>query len=299
MPLNRYFRQGTKSEQDLRESLFAEAIGIYGVETYYLPRKIINLDTILNEVIESKFGDAFKIEMYMRNIDTYDGDGETLSKFGLEIRNQLTLQVSRRRWKQLVGRFKVNQDVTPAEGDLLYLPMINGLFEIKFADDDLEAFYQLRDNPWYQINCELFQYSNEKIDTGIPEIDKVEAQESYKIFLTLGNGSGTYELYEPVTQIISNSLTISGEVVTVDGNKIGVTQTVASNGSGSLWAVTAGSIGNLIGSKSNASYTINSMSTIDLDDQDLQAQNKAFEDSGNEIIDFTETNPFGEANYIQ
>lgn len=294
MPVNRYFNI-KKSEADLRDSLFAEAIQAYGHDVYYLPRKIINRDTILNEVIESKFGDAFKIEMYLRNIDTYDGDGETLSKFGLEVRNQLSFQVSRRRWKELVGRFKVTQDVKPMEGDLIYFPMVKGLFEIKFADDDTEAFYQLRDNPWYQINCELFKYSNEKLDTTIQDIDKVEAQESYKIYVTVGAGtSGSYQIYEKVTQVISESLTITGEIAAIEGSTIAITQSIASNGSDSLWAISGSGVGNLVGDISNQSKAIVAIDTDNIDTQDLSAQNKTFQEAASEILDFTEINPFGE-----
>lgn len=307
MPTNRYIRQGIRSEQRLQENLIIEALRIYGQEVYYLPRNIVNRDTILNEDVESKFSSAFKIEMYVANVDGFEGDGQFLSKFGLEVRDQVKLVVARRRWDDLVGRFKVTDEVRPAEGDLIYFPMVNGLFEIKFVAGD-SPFYQLNNLPTFELTCELFEYSHDVIDTGIDAIDDIERDEAYRYALTLGAGSGTYQFGEKVTQVIDDDTTVQGELVYLSdtsgapdvGTVIHVTQTHdISSDSDTFWQVTAGASGNLIGARSGASYALTAISTMDaIASTDALAQNTTFEDVGNDFVDFTEGNPFGEMNYV-
>ena len=301
MPRNPYISLGTKNEQRLQENLIIESLQIYGHETYYLPRNIVNRDTILNETIQSKFGDAFRIEMYVSNVDGFEGDGQFISKFGLEIRDQVKLVVARKRWEELVGRFKVTQSVRPAEGDLIYFPLVNGLFEIKYAVGD-SPFYQLQNLPTYELTCELFEYGNEQIDTGILEIDDVERNEAFRSTLTISttSGSGTFQYGEEVTQVLDSDTTITGEVASVSSTTIKVVQTRDSdNGSDTFWQVTAGTVGNLIGKRSGATRPVTAVTDdmTALEDVDAQAQNNQFETIGNDFVDFTETNPFGEINF--
>lgn len=301
MPRNPYISLGTKNEQRLQENLIIESLQIYGQETYYLPRNIVNRDTILNETIQSKFGDAFRIEMYVASTDGFEGDGQFISKFGLEIRDQVKLVVARKRWEELVGRFKVTQSVRPAEGDLIYFPLVNGLFEIKYAVGD-SPFYQLQNLPTYELTCELFEYGNEQIDTGILEIDDVERNEAFRSILTISttSGSGTFQYGEEVTQVLDSDTTITGEVASVSSTTIKIVQTRDSdNGSDTFWQVTAGTVGNLIGQRSGASRPVTAVTDdmTALEDVDAQAQNKQFETIGNDFVDFTETNPFGEINF--
>ena len=301
MPRNPYISLGTKNEQRLQENLIIEALSIYGHETYYLPRNIVSRDTILNETIESKFGSAFKIEMYVASTDGFEGDGQFISKFGLEIRDQVKLVVARKRWEELVGRFKVTQSVRPAEGDLIYFPLVNGLFEIKYAVGD-SPFYQLQNLPTYELTCELFEYGNEQIDTGILEIDDVERNEAFRSILTISttSGSGTFQYGEEVTQVLDSDTTITGEVASVSSTTIKIVQTRDSdNGSDTFWQVTAGTVGNLIGQRSGATRPVTAVTDdmTALEDVDAQAQNKQFETIGNDFVDFTETNPFGEINF--
>jgi len=301
MPRNPYISLGTKNEQRLQENLIIESLQIYGHETYYLPRNIVNRDTILNETIQSKFGDAFRIEMYVSNVDGFEGDGQFISKFGLEIRDQVKLVVARKRWEELVGRFKVTQSVRPAEGDLIYFPLVNGLFEIKYAVGD-SPFYQLQNLPTYELTCELFEYGNEQIDTGILEIDDVERNEAFRSILTISttSGSGTFQYGEEVTQVLDSDTTITGEVASVSSTTIKVVQTRDSdNGSDTFWQVTAGTVGNLIGKRSGATRPVTAVTDdmTALEDVDAQAQNNQFETIGNDFVDFTETNPFGEINF--
>ena len=301
MPRNPYISLGTTNEQRLQENLIIEALQIYGHEVYYLPRNIVNRDTILNETIQSKFGDAFKIEMYVSNVDGFEGDGQFISKFGLEIRDQVKLVVARKRWEELVGRFKVTQSVRPAEGDLIYFPLVNGLFEIKYAVGD-SPFYQLQNLPTYELTCELFEYGNEQIDTGILEVDDVERNEAFRSILTISttSGSGTFQYGEEVTQVLDSDTTITGEVASVSSTTIKIVQTRDSdNGSDTFWQVTAGTVGNLIGQRSGATRPVTAVTDdmTALEDVDAQAQNKQFEAIGNDFVDFTETNPFGEINF--
>lgn len=300
MPRNRYISLGTKNEQALQNNLIIEALKIYGHECYYLPRKIVNRDTILNEVIQSKFGDAFKIEMYVSSVDGFEGDGQFLTKFGLEIRDQVKLVVSRTRWDDLVGRFNVTQEVRPAEGDLVYFPLVNGLFEIKYVVGD-SPFYQLGNLPTYELTCELFEYSNENLETGIRDIDEIEEAEAFPYLLTLGSGIGTFRIGEEVTQVLDSDTTIRGEIVQLSNSIAHVIHTRDSdNGSDTFWQVTAGSYGNLIGTISGASYPITATDgTTGVTEVDAQAQNDVFTTIGDDFVDFSETNPFGEINYVQ
>lgn len=183
MALNTYFQNYEASgEQRLIEDLILESIKIYGVSTYYLPRDVVNSDDLFGEDVLSKFDDAYELEMYIRNVEGFEGEGDFLSRFGLEIRDQMTLTVSRRRFLEELDPEAI---LRPREGDLIWLPFIKGagederggIYEIKFVQHEA-IFYQLGDLQTYDIVCEKFSYSDERIDTGIAEIDGVEADYS-------------------------------------------------------------------------------------------------------------------------
>ncbi len=218
MPRNQYFSLGTTSEKSLYEDIVIEGLRIYGHDVYYLPRTIINKDGVFNEAALNEFGEAFQVEMYVENIDGFEGEGDILSKFGLEMRDQMKLVVSNRRWEQLVGRFQPNAEARPQEGDLIYFPLVKGLFEIRYVEEET-PFYQLQNIPTFKLSCELFEYSNEAIDTGVEEIDVFETKFASRTTLTLGTGTGTFATGEDVTQTVS-SLTISGEVAELRTNEI-------------------------------------------------------------------------------
>ena len=198
MPRNTYFSQGTKSEQSLYEDIVIEGLKIYGHDAYYIPRKIVNEDSIFNEDQLSSFGSSYMVEAYVANVDGYEGEGDLLSKFGLEIKDQVTLVIANRRWEQLVGRH-VASDTTldravtrrPMEGDLIYLPFAKGLFEISFVEQE-DPFYQLQNLPTFQLKLELFQYGGEDIDTGVDVIDTYETQFAQKITLDMASGANGY-----------------------------------------------------------------------------------------------------------
>jgi len=200
-PTNVYFDHDYEEEQNLYESLTIEALSIYGQETYYIPRSEITDDEILNEKF-SRFSDAYAIEMYIENTQGFEGEGTLLSKFGLEIRDQANFIVSKRRFRQLVHLD--DNDIyadRPDEGDLIYLPLANSLFEIKFVEHE-QPFYQLRNLPTYQLQCELFEYSHEQIETGIPAIDQFETAHGTPSVIEVSGGTFGFAEGDEVSQLI-------------------------------------------------------------------------------------------------
>jgi len=173
MPTNVYFDTGTTSEQRLYEDLIIEQLKIYGQDVFYLPRKIANKDTIFGEDPASSFDDSYIIEMYVDNSDGYMGEQEIIKKFGLELRDDIRFTLSKSRWETLV---KNNSDLVagrPQEGDLVYFPTTKAFFEIQFVEHE-QPFYQQSALPVYKLSCTRFEYSSERIDTGIASIDSVE-----------------------------------------------------------------------------------------------------------------------------
>jgi hypothetical protein len=194
MPRNVYFSQGSNAEQHLFEDIQIEALKIYGQETYYLPRKIVTRDMILNEDRESQFDDAYMIEMYVEDLEGFGGEGNLMSKFGIEIRDEVTFVVARRTWNKLVGVWNNTVDnFRPNEGDLIYLPLSNSLFEISFVEHE-QPFYQLKNLPTYKLQCRLFEYNDEDFRTGIEEIDEVEKVHADILSMLVRNITGEFEL---------------------------------------------------------------------------------------------------------
>jgi len=176
---NVYFTQGTKNEQLLVEDLIIESLKIFGQTLYYIPRSLVSKDDILGEDRLSEFKTAYPLEMYFENVDSFDGQGAFLQKFGLMMEQSATLVVARRRWEQLVGRHgKTILPNRPNEGDLIYFPLTGGLFEIKFVKHQ-DPFYQVGKLYVYKMQVELFQYSSERMNTGISEIDEFETLKTF------------------------------------------------------------------------------------------------------------------------
>jgi len=166
---NFYFENYSNSgEQALIEDLVIESIRIYGIDTWYISRSSTNRDPILNEDDLPIYDEAYSVEMYVKNIDGFEGEGDFLSKFGLQIRDSMTMTVSIRQYEQEVARY--NNTARPREGDLLYFPLNNKIFKIMHVEHE-SIFYQLGDLQTYDLRCELFEYSNERFDTGIEEVD--------------------------------------------------------------------------------------------------------------------------------
>lgn len=177
MATNFYFQSGntsgTTNEQRLLEDLIIESIKIYGHDVYYLPRTSVNQDDVLGEDALNRFDTAIPLEMYLTNIQGWEGNGELFTKFGINVTDQATFAVSKRRWEDVVGSSPeelLQLPNRPAEGDLIYLPKTSSMFEIKFVQH-LDPFYQLGKFYIYSMSCELYQYSSEMFATGVPEID--------------------------------------------------------------------------------------------------------------------------------
>ena len=218
MPRNVYFSQAVKSEQNLYEDLIIESLQIYGQDVYYIPRTLVNRDTVLNEDPASSFDDAYLLEMYIENTEGFEGAGDLYSKFGLEIRDDATFIVSRRRWENRVGVFSSNvTDPRPQEGDLLFLPMTNSFFEISYVEDDT-PFFQLSNLPTYRMTCSLFEYNDEDFETGIEGIDNKVGQAAYqqRMDITITGGKH-FDVGEQIEQLISFDTTAVNIAVTAAG----------------------------------------------------------------------------------
>ena len=195
MALNPFFLQGTQSEQRLIQDLINEHLRMYGVEVVYIPRKFVNRKSIIEEVQSSRFDDNFAIEAYVNTYDGYSGAGDILTKFGMSLRDELLITISKERFEDFIAPFmgalddgtgegEIILSTRPREGDLIYFPLGQRLFEVKFVEHE-NPFYQLGKNYVYELKCELFEYEDEVIDTSIHEIDTQVQEEGYITTLKL------------------------------------------------------------------------------------------------------------------
>ena len=194
MALNPFFTQGTKNEQNLVQDLINEQLKMYGVECYYLPRKYLTTNTVIREVVQSKFDDAYPLEAYVNNYDVYQGNGTVLSKFGIEVQQDINLTISKDRFENYITPLIRNEtgiklSTRPKEGDLIWFPLDDRLYEIKFVEH-AKPFYQLKELYVYELQCEVFRYEDETVDTGIGQIDDETEDLGYNQTLTL-TGVGT------------------------------------------------------------------------------------------------------------
>jgi len=222
MPTNFYFQSGltagTTNEQRLIEDLVIESLKIYGHDIYYLPRTLVNEDSIFDEATLSQFTQAYPVEMYFDNIDGFEGQGDLFTKFGIEIRDQATFVLSKRRWEQMVetsgGEFLL--DARPSEGDLLFFPLTGSLFEIKLVEFQ-NPFYQLSKINVFKMQCELFEYSSEIIQTGIEVIDAIYVEQNIDMFLyQFLLEDGTLLFQEDGTSIILEDYAVTKSTAATD-----------------------------------------------------------------------------------
>ena len=298
---NVYFSHGTRNEQTLIEDLIIESLRIYGQEFFYIPRTLVSKDDVLGEDRLSEFKSSFPIEMYFENVDSLDGQGAFIQKFGMMMEQSASLVVARRRWEQMVGRYgQTTLPNRPNEGDLLYFPLSGGLFEIKFVKHQ-DPFYQLGKLYVYKLQVELFQYSSERIDTGVREID---AFESLKSFTT----NTTRSKFGAVTAI---TVTNQGSGYTtaptvVFGSSSGFGATAVANlgtgdAAGKVVSVTVTDGGQNYQTAPVISFTggggtgtiATSTIEVDIDKPDSFGDNNTFKQEATDII-FSESNPFGE-----
>ncbi len=288
MPTSHYFPQyhkGFSGEQDLYQDLVDEQIKLYGTDIYYLPRKVIS-DGVLDDIIRSEFNNQFQIEMLLQNVEGFGENNEFISKFGLRITDEIVFRVSSRRWESSVQEYNsIDIDVLsrPNEGDLLYYPLTGNLYEIKFVNKE-NPFYQFGKIQFYKLTAELYEMGSDSFNLPVGEIveNELELDPSITLVLAALNGTGTYEVGELVTGSSSGS---TGRVASWDATTY---QLETINNSGDF------AVGETItGSSSNAAYTLESFDTLNIGNTNYD-QNRQIEDSGDDIIDWTETNPFGE-----
>ena len=212
--LNPFFLNGSSSEQNLIQSLVNEQLKMYGVEVYYLPRRYITTNTVIKEVIQSDFTNAYPIEAYIDNYEGYTGQGTILSKFGIENQDDLQLIISKERYENYITPLikdvpDIELSTRPKEGDLIYFPLGDRLFEIKFVEHE-QPFYQLKKTYVYELRCELFRYEDEVIDTGVETIDDEIEQIGYIQTLNLiGAGRTATATLDVCSYGAVNKITIS------------------------------------------------------------------------------------------
>ena len=289
MARNLHFSQAVRSEQLLYEDIIIESLKIYGQDVYYLPRDIVNEDKVFGDDVPSRFNSSYKVEMYIENIEGFDGEGDLFTKFGIEIRDQATFVVSRKRWSQTVQQYDNEINSTrPREGDLIYLTLTNSLFQIMAVEHE-QPFYQLSNLPTYKLRCELFEYNDEDLDTGIGVIDAIEQDHAYTYILTLDSAGTGFNIGDTVSQVLTSGVTMSGEVSrwSDSDNKLHLIHIGANDGNYHEFAS-----GGLIFDSADNTVLISSIS----EDNQISAdeQNDDFSNLIDDFLDFSEGNPFGD-----
>ena len=259
MAKNVYFSGGTRSEQRLYEDLIIESLKIYGHDVYYLPREIVKEDDLFTEDVLSKFDENYMIEMYISNYEGFEGDGSLLTKFGVRIADEATFIIAKRRWEDLISSSNnLVSNFRPNEGDAIYLPLTDQLFQIKFVEHE-KPFRQLDGIQTYGLVAELMEFSNERLDTGVEEIDKLARITGYTQVFKITDGIKDFIVTAGGTGYGSGTTaTISG------GGGTGASAVVGVNTSGQVTSVSVVEPGlgftsapnvSVVGSGSGASVT--------------------------------------------
>jgi len=287
MPTSSYFRTfDARNEQELLHSLVTESIQIHGHDVSYIPRTLVNTDTVLGEDSISEYKDAYSVEMFIKSVDGFEGEGDLMSKFGLEVRDQIVFSLARRAWERL------DLGVRPKEGDLVYFPLTNKLFQIMFVEHET-PFYQTGALPTFDLTCELFVYSDEKMDTDVDAIDIIEQKQSFVRTFELSSISGTFVEGETVT---GGTSSITGEVARWDATT-SYLYLINMTGTFTLNEIITGATSLATGTyatKITTDETSETLSTIDAGTSDKVSSNKQFEIDADSVFDFTEGNPFGD-----
>jgi len=293
MAVNRYFNnfpseQRINNEHLLMEDIIVESIQIMGHGVYYIPRETFDEgDMVFGEYSKSAFNKAYLIEAYLSNVDGFEGQGDFFSKFGLEIRDTSNFVLSRRSFRQIVpGSLRQR----PQEGDLVYVPILHKMFEIKFIEHELMFHSIGKRLPYvYEMRCEAFRSSQEPINTGVEEIDQVALDNNYTMSLILNNGVNDLDFFLGEQVFQSSNGNWNGAYVYAT-----VKQWYASNNTLWLYNVAGNfrSSANVIGNTSQAIYNVASIDTYDQSSYDLTDNENVYTDAGI-ILDLSETNPFG------
>jgi len=215
MATNVFFSQAVQTEQNLVEDLVVESLRMYGHNCFYLPRKIVNEDTILGEAADSSFEDAYEVEMYLEGVEGFEGEGDLYSKFGVEVRDTATFVMSRRSWERFVSLdANLATGLRPNEGDLIYFPLSKSVFEIKYVEHE-NPFYQLGKLFVFKMTCDLFEYSGEDFDTNIEALDTdLELAQASAITITLADTPTLRDFVvgETISQLLTPTALITGTV---------------------------------------------------------------------------------------
>ena len=287
MPTNSYFRTfDARNDQELLHSIVSESIQVTGYDVNYIPRTLVNEDTILGEDSISEYKDAYSVEMYIKSVDGFEGEGDLVSKFGLEVRDQIIFSMSRRAWEGLdIG-------TRPKEGDLIYFWLTSKLFQIMFVEHET-PFYQNGALPTFDLTCELFTYSDEALDTGVDEIDVIEKKQSFVRTFELSSISGTFTDGETVT---GGTSAITGEVARWD-SATSYLYLINMTGTFTVGEILTGATSLATGTystKITTDETSETLTTIDAGTSEKVSSNKQFEIDADSVFDFSESNPFGE-----
>jgi len=301
MALNPYFSKYERSEQNLVEDLVVETIKMHGHEVVYLFRESPEIDAVFGEdSLPSIYKIGKPIEMYVESVDGFEGEGDFIAKFGLEVRDNMKLVVSKRRWKQefsgITGGDGPGANAErPREGDLLYFPLSKGIFEIKFVEHE-KPFYQFGKNYVYSISCELATQAGDSFETDNTEIDAAGNAEQqgyveYALDVNLVTGTGTYAIGEVVTQGTATARVVKWTPP--------VGMALAALRLERVVGVFTASATPIVGADSGASWSYSSQTKTDIyvgPNNSTTTQNADFEIQLDRIVDFTEHNPFSEGN---
>ena len=306
---------GSAQEQTFIENLIVESIEIYGQDIYYLPRTYVNRDTIFQEVENSSFTQALAVRAYVNNVEGWEGQGELLSKFGVRIEDKTTFIFSREKFTSAVDDNAVlNVEGRPNEGDLIWFPATKHLFEISFVEAE-RPFYQLGKGYVWECQCELFEYSDEELDTGVTEIDAIETAFANAIKLIMdAGGTGTFTVGEEIVGdrfLATATATVSGGAVTAftvtdggEGYKSALPPTVTitgGGGSGATATATVDSVGLVTGitvTSGGSGYTSAPTVTIDYSPKDNRAEVKSWNASTRELQIINRTGTFNTAETV-
>jgi len=276
-----YFSRGTQSEQWLYEDLLIEAIQIRGHEVFYLPRTLVNEDDLFGEDTLSKFSDAYSIEMWMENNEGFDGDKEILTRFGLEVRNEVTFVIARRRWEDTIASDdNLIINTRPNEGDLIWHPTIQQMYEISFVDHD-DPFYEIKNLPVYKLFCRTYEYSQERFDTDVAAIDSIEDDKSTDAyFYQISAEQSSTTTYNQNVGLEDGTGSVDLETATDTGLLVAENET----GFSSVLVENSDSLNSFFIISEN--YSIESI--------DTSSDNEFIGTEMVTVLDFTESNPFGD-----
>jgi hypothetical protein len=307
---------GSAQEQTFMQNLIIESIELYGQDIYYLPRTYVDRDTIFQEVESSSFTQALSVRAYVNNVEGWEGQGELLSKFGVRIEDKTTFIFSRKKFEEKVDdNATLNVEGRPNEGDLIWFPTTKHLFDIKFVEAE-RPFYQLGKGYVWECQCELFEYSDEDLDTGVAEIDAIETAFAAAIKLVMdAGGSGDFTVGEEIVGDLyraAATATVSGGAVTAftitDGGehyKSALPPTVTitgGGGSGATATATVSAAGIVTGisiTSGGSGYTSAPTVAIDYSPKDSRAEVKSWNSSTRELQVINRTGTFNTAETVK